>query len=244
MIADLLEKSIKQFNTKISKSRKAQAIYKKAAEGIVTYKDAKEFASITGKSLADVLVDALTEYRDLTEEEALELIPGLLRANHDRVLPVINAAQKKVCEDAGVGLKPADIYFDTERADGLSKHIRELISNDRYEVKDFAGNIEMATDNFSLSTVDNGVRYNARRHYNAGLDAIVTREYDDVGVHNRKDPCEWCLAREGTWSYADAIARGVFERHEGCGCTITYTTKKGTDVQTDWTTNTWTRVRR
>ena len=40
MIADLLEKSIRKFNTKISKSRKAQAIYKKAAEGIATYKDA------------------------------------------------------------------------------------------------------------------------------------------------------------------------------------------------------------
>ena len=244
MIADLLEKSIRKFNTKISKSRKAQAIYKKAAEGIVTYKDAKEFASITGKSLADVLVDALTEYRGITEEEALELIPGLLRANHERVIPVINAAQRKVCEEAGVGLKPADIYFDTERANGLATHIRELISNDRYEVKDFAGNIEVATDNFSLATVDNGVKYNAMVHYNAGLDAIVTREYDDVGVHNRKDPCEWCLSRAGTWSYADAMARGVFERHEGCGCTITYTTKKGTDVQTDWTTNTWTRVRR
>ena len=244
MIADLLEKSVRKFNTKISNNKAAQAIYKKAADGIATYKDAKKFASITGKSLADVLVDALTEVGGITEEDALSLIPGLLKANHDRVLPVVNAAQRKVCEEAGVGLQPAEIYFDSQRANGLATHIRELVSNDKFEVKDFAGNIEILADNFSLSTVDNAVKYNARAHYNAGLDATVTRVYDDVGVHNRKDPCEWCLSREGTWSYADAVANGVFERHPGCGCTITYTTKKGTDVQTDWTTNTWTRIRR
>ncbi len=239
MIADLLEKSIRKFNTKISNSKKVQAIYKKAAEGIATYKDAKEFASITGKSLADVLVDALTEARNITEEDALELIPGLLKANHECVIPVVNAAQKKVCKEASVGLKPVDIYFDTQRAKGLSTHIRELVSNDKYEVKDFAGNIEVLTDNFSLSTIDNAVKYNAKAHYNAGLDAIVIREYDGVGVHNRKDQCEWCKARAGVWSYADAIAHGVFERHSGCGCTITYKTQKGKKRQTDWTTNTW-----
>ena len=244
MITDLLAKSIRQFNTKISNNKKAQAIYKKAADGIATYKDAQAFASITGKSLADVLVNALTEAGEITEEDALALIPGLLRANHERVIPVINAAQRKVCEEAGVGLQPADIYFDTQRANGLATHIRELVSNDMYEVKDFAGNIEILTDNFSLATVDNGVKYNARVHENAGLDAVITRVYDGVGIHDGKDTCEWCISRAGTWSYADANANGVFERHPGCGCTITYTTKKGTDVQTDWTTNTWTRIRR
>ena len=244
MIDELLAKSIKQFNAKVGNSKKAQAILKKAADGAVTYVDAKKFAELTGKSLADVLVDALTEAGNITEEEALTLIPGLLKANHDRVLPVIDAAQRKICEDAGVGLRPVDIYFDSQRANGLATHIRELTSNDRYEVKDFSGNIEILTDNFSLATVDNGIKYNARVHNNAGLDTVVTRKYDDVGVHNRKDPCQWCLARQGSWTYEEAMANGVFERHPGCGCTITYTTKKGTDVQTDWTTNTWTRIRR
>ena len=80
---------------------------------------------------------------------------------------------------------------------------------------------------------------NATFQNNVGYTVTVERIYDEVGVHNRKDACEWCLEREGTWEYQDALAQGVFARHPGCGCTIIYYAEKGPQLQTDWTTNQW-----
>lgn len=89
---------------------------------------------------------------------------------------------------------------------------------------------------------DDFLKENARLRSELGLYAVVTRLYDGKGLHGGRDECGWCLERSGTWSYEEANRNGVFERHPGCGCTITYTTSKGHQVQTDWTTNTWADV--
>lgn len=86
---------------------------------------------------------------------------------------------------------------------------------------------------------DDFQRENAKLRNELGLETTVVRVYDGVGLHDGKTPCEWCISREGAYSYRDAIDNGVFERHPGCGCLIEYHTSKGVDVQTDWTTNTW-----
>lgn len=82
---------------------------------------------------------------------------------------------------------------------------------------------------------------NMRLRNELGLETTVVRVYDGVGLKGGKEPCEWCISREGAYSYDDAIANGVFERHPGCGCSIEYHTSRGVEVQTDWTTNTWQR---
>lgn len=80
---------------------------------------------------------------------------------------------------------------------------------------------------------------NAKLRDELGLETTVVRVYDGVGLKGGAEPCEWCISREGVYSYADAVDNGVFERHPGCGCTIEYHTSRGVDVQTDWRTNTW-----
>ena len=86
---------------------------------------------------------------------------------------------------------------------------------------------------------DDFQKANAQLREDLGLREMVVRQYDDVGLHNGKDTCEWCLQRAGTWDYSEARENGVFERHPACGCTIEVYTEKGTNRQTDWTTNTW-----
>lgn len=86
---------------------------------------------------------------------------------------------------------------------------------------------------------DDFQKENAHLRNELGLETTVVRVYDGVGLKGGREPCEWCISREGAYSYDDAVANGVFERHPGCGCTIEYHTSKGVDVQTDWTTNTW-----
>ena len=86
---------------------------------------------------------------------------------------------------------------------------------------------------------DDFQRENAQLRAELGLETTVVRVYDGVGLKGGKEPCQWCMDREGVWTYDEAISNGVFERHPGCGCTIEYHTSKGTQRQTDWTTNTW-----
>ena len=72
----------------------------------------------------------------------------------------------------------------------------------------------------ALDYLDDFNEANAKARDGLGIKQYVVREYDGVGLNNGKEPCQWCLQREGTWSYDDALSNGVFERHEGCGCTI------------------------
>ena len=92
---------------------------------------------------------------------------------------------------------------------------------------------------FSRKVHDESQKVNADNASGAGLEVRVSRTYDDVGLSGRRD-CQFCLDRECTNVTLDeAYEIGAFQRHPGCGCEITYTTEKGTKVQTDWTHNEW-----
>lgn len=86
---------------------------------------------------------------------------------------------------------------------------------------------------------DDFQKENARLRDEMGLTETVVRVYDGRGLHNGKDPCQWCIDREGVWSYKDAVQNGVFERHPGCGCRIEFHTENDRRIQTDWTSNQW-----
>lgn len=86
--------------------------------------------------------------------------------------------------------------------------------------------------NCGRSTADDSEQRSADFASNSGVEVLVSREYDDVGVHTTDkgggEDCQWCKARCGTnVPYKLAYERGMFERHPGCGCIITYQSKKG-----------------
>ena len=68
----------------------------------------------------------------------------------------------------------------------------------------------------------------------AGLEIRVTRVYDGVGL-SRGRRCQWCLERCGNeMTLAEAYKKGAFQRHPGCGCEISYTSKKGVTRTQSW----------
>lgn len=91
---------------------------------------------------------------------------------------------------------------------------------------------------------DDFLMENADLRESLGFSEVVIRKYDDKGLHNGKDPCQWCLSRAGKWSLFDAHVNGVFERHPGCNCMIEVITPSKVQVQTDWTRNMWTDIPR
>ena len=215
-------------------TKKYDAMYRKVAFGKAKYRDLEKLADMSGNSMANIIVENLSTGAVLTEQEIIELVPYALRQNHDYLSLCIENVQRQVNKQAHVGLKPVIPAFDSDRAVGLAKEIAGMEN-----VADSKKMLRQQVINNSLNIVDESVKKNARQHTMAGLKVTVIREYDGVGLHGGKDSCSWCLARAGTWDYADANENGVFERHPGCGCHISYVSEQGTQVQTDWASNTW-----
>ena len=89
--------------------------------------------------------------------------------------------------------------------------------------------------------LDDFKKRNAEIRSDAGVIQYVIREYDGVGL--KAGACNWCLERAGIWKYDEAKANGVFERHDGCGCTIDVVYGDGlTEEQIDWHHNEWSKT--
>lgn len=175
-----------------------------------------QFAKKSGSGLADAVINNMGT--EIVLEDALAVIPEALRTNHEYVTSYLTRLQTRLDEKAKIGLKPLTAPFDSDRAAGLAEAA-------------IAGNPEQLKsqiENFSMHVIDESMQMTAESRAHAGLEVLVSRKYDDVGVHNRKDPCQWCLDREcSEIPYQEAYEMGVFERHPGCECLITYTNDRG-----------------
>lgn len=237
-IADILREGIEKYDAAIADNKKITGMLKKLGAKALTYPDATRFSSETGRELGNVVSALLAgQGENLSEEDLKKLLSGLLRNNYDQVVEVIKDAQANINENAEVGLNPAIPDFDAERAEGIGKNLYGMD-----DVSDHLDNIRNLIENNSMSVVDEAIRLNAEAHDKAGLEAVVIRKYDGVGIHDRKEACKFCLSRAGRFTYQEANSRDVFRRHPGCGCEIAYITGKQVQRQTNWQTNTWTAM--
>lgn len=167
-----------------------------------------------------------------------------------------------------IGQTMQDIYGDVNqaaaiqlRADDIKKGFKFGIKNgfapDRRINKILEDAVNQTTQEGLDEALGEPVTTTARRYYDdfqkvnaearskLGFDIRVKRKYDDVGLHRGTRyarPCQWCIEREGEYSMEEAKALGIFNRHNGCGCTIEYITPNKTQVQTDWTRNEWAEI--
>lgn len=174
-------------------------------------------------------------------ENALDAV---FRENYDAVVNASSAAQKALNQNSGIGLNASDSDYSGENVQALADRLNSY--DDLSEgLSSISNDIVMQSQRYA----DDSERRSAQFDNDSGLEVLVSREYDDVGVHTTdKDggkPCQWCLDRCGTdVPYEEAYEMGMFERHPGCGCIITYKTKKGIYRQGkgDWQDNSWNEV--
>ena len=213
-------KVLKQINTDYTQymntDSSIQQLYGRLQKGRVTQPDALQFAKLGGSELADAVIANMGT--EIVLEDALAIVPEALRTNYDYVTSYMTRLQTKLDQKAKIGLKPLTAPFNADRAAGLAE-AATVSSPDL---------LKSQIMNFSMHTVDESMQMTAESRNNAGLEVLVSRKYDDVGVHNRKDPCQWCIDREcDQIPYQEAYEMGVFERHDGCECLITYTNERG-----------------
>lgn len=187
-----------------------------------TFEDVEEYA----KRLAELMVESLKGL-----PEGTDLVPFLKELGNQQrtyinsAYEVIQRAMNKAIE---VDLNPI-----------LAKSMQEVTINalkktntNEMNILDIVKSLEIPQITQNLKIVDTNIRSNASFQSKNGIQITVSRYYDDIGLRNRTQKCQWCLQRTGIdVPYQEAVNRGMFERHEGCGCKIIYKTNK-TLVQT------------
>ena len=212
---------------------------KKIRRGVATQADVSKYADNIGKAGSaamkmvlklDALPDA-TMYREIAEQT---------------IGPVMEEMWKDVNTQAALQLRTTDrkigLHVGIKTGSDPKRRIADVVNMAAGQTTQEA--LDNALTDPVISTArkyyDDFMRVNADLRDSLGFEEIVIRKYDDKGLHGGKDPCQWCLAREGTWSLFEAHVNGVFERHPGCNCMIEVITPAKTQVQTDWTHNEWT----
>lgn len=235
-INQVIQKAILSYRKKMQTDDDIQNYYKKISKGSsVSLNLANRYSARAGDIVADVYKEYIAEIPDTDDQR--KLYRALCDENYSRVNPVFEKAQKKLNEDAGVGLKA--IGADKTKSSVIDELVNEMIASGA----DLQDAVELARNKIrqmSQDYVDNGLKKNAEFQSNSGMEVLVTREYDGVGAHTTDkdggDDCQWCLIRCGVdVPYAVAKASGMFERHPGCGCIITYKSAKTTQQGADWT---------
>ena len=232
---ELVQLFTKKYDDAVKADKALLALHRKS---VVTYTDADKYAVKIGEHMAQAFSETVTEagLTDgvITRKTASALFPKMTTGMDSIVGKYARKAQATVNKRGGVGLNVLAHNHNTSRVNGLIEYAADRVYS---EIQDKLGQTIV---NYSQSVTTDTLKANAEAQERIGVKAVIVREYDGVGLHDGKDPCEWCMSRAGTWSYDEANANGVFERHDGCGCTITYTIEgDDTQVQTDWRTNTW-----
>lgn len=238
---DIVQKATAVYLRLIENDTELIHLRKLIESGKASYEAAQKYSERSGQ-LAKKAISQVGK-GDLTVTQ--EILNPILEANYQDVMTVALQAQNVIYETANVNLKPATVSYDNTYAEDISSKLES------YDDVDEALNImENTFISASQNYVDEIGRRSTKFMDESGINVLVSREYDDVGVHTTDkgggDVCHWCLERCGTdVPYDEAYEMGMFERHPGCGCIITYTTKRGVVIQGkgDWETNRWINLR-
>lgn len=225
-MAEYTERVQQLFSRELRENERLRSLQAKVEKGTATYKDAEKFAELVGKAYADSFKDVVGSAGDvggdLYFEIAQEVFPPGLHSIYESTSEYVEQVQRLQNRSIGVGLRPVVPDYGEVQSDYLRKlaEVREASAMDQV--------ISSESTWYAQKIVDATLRMNAEAHENAGLEVSVTRIYDGVGVHRRKDPCEWCLSRCGEdMTLAEAKEKDTFSRHPGCGCTIIYRSARG-----------------
>ena len=210
---------IQMFTDRVFKDKSMQSLRSKISKD-GTFEDVEEYAKLLGEILDDTI-------KDVPIDELEPILEALTKLEGKYINGVSAFVQQRINKELGTDLgavieeKTQNLVLETYKQSKYIENPEDLYT----KLKNSA-----ITEN--LKQVDNFQKKNAEFHSNIGFNVTVTRIYDEIGLRDRTQPCQWCLSRCGVdVPYDEAIDRGMFERHEGCGCKIIYKTVDFTSVQ-------------
>lgn len=210
---------VQMFTDRVFKDKSMQALRSKISKD-GSFEDVEEYAKLLGEILDDAI-------KDVPIDELEPILEALTKLEGKYINGVSSFVQQRINKELGTELgavieeKTQNLVLETYKQSKYIENPEDLYT----KLKNSA-----ITEN--LKQVDNFQKKNAEFHSNIGFKVTVTRIYDEIGLRDRTQPCQWCLSRCGVdVPYDEAIERGMFERHEGCGCKIIYKTINFTSTQ-------------
>lgn len=235
MIEDVAPKLLSEIKNDFAK-RKAKNGYiskylNRLKGGKVTFDDTQRYSKELGKELGESLSGVL-KAENLPDGKlywniADRTVKPMYSDVHDEVNLSAEATQKILDLEQGIGLNAIKPEIEEYRVKG----ILEAITKDGLKDDELSAALKVLTENLTEHFFDDFIAENAGFRDSAGLQAIVIREAKG------KKPCEWCLEKEGTYTYKEAQKNGIFQRHTSCKCSITYKTKTKKDTLADMLTH-------
>lgn len=225
----------KIFDAAVDADPRLRRVENRIRDGTATQKDVLLYSQRLGKHASDackaVLVAENLPDGKLYYNIGERTVKKLIQENEASILAVASKQNAAMNANAGIGLKAKKPKRD--RAESLVS----AMCNDEVDAEGVLRLLGDPMITVHATVVDDFIQENAEVAAKAGIEVEIIREYDGVGLHGGKDACEFCLSREGRWSYGEAYDNGVFERHTGCGCTVTYV--YGSFSQDVWSKASW-----
>lgn len=228
LIADVTD----EFHRLYEKSDGIRYLLEKVREGTATYAEAQQYSlevsRLIGAAYEKHVSSAVLPDGRMYYNISSRLIPATLDENYKAVSDYAVKVQKKLNENARIGIAAKAAEKDADRVEGL---VNLASSADQYD--DVAGQLQTAFENYSQSIVDKTIQANASLQYRVGLSPKIIRRAE-------RKCCRWCSDLAGEYEYP-GVPDDVYRRHENCRCTVEYDPGSGKrqNVHTKgWTTST------
>lgn len=224
----LYEKIKKEFDRKISDSKKLNTLSEKLAKGTATYKEAHEFAIESGGILSQAFQNNISSsvlpggrlYYNIADR----IIRPIMGDLYEGVADYSKEVQTLLNKQHKIGIKAIKPELNEDKVQGIVD-----ITSGKKRFDDIAYMLGDPLINFAQTIVDDTVQANADFQYRAGLSPKIIRTATGKC-------CEWCNKLEGAYEYEKVSDTGnnVFRRHEHCRCMVEHDNGDGkrTNVHT------------
>lgn len=225
IVPGLLDEIEAAFSAALEADPRYIRIAARIRDATATLDDVHALSVITGEALADALTAFMVPeampggvyYWNIVER----ILTKTLRGNYDIINGAAVEIQKYIDLAQGIGLNPVTAPFPQSRARGLI----EKVVGDQVNPSRWLGEpVVNITESFS----DDFMRENARAGAQAGLESKIIRKLGSFEIRRAKKrtyevPCDWCQSLAGVYVYDGNQPPEIFQRHESCRCTVTFT---------------------
>jgi len=232
MPVDIGQELYEQIKAEFDKLTAADGFIKTVAgrisAGTATMEDVSLYAQQLGVRLRQVLGDKIRAdvlpngqmYYNIAEK----ILGPILHDNYDLVNQTAADVQRILDKRHNINIKPQKAAFPDDRVQAICNAAKDQEAARAAEI------MGRASDTVSRSFADDYMEENAKFRSKAGFQTYIVRATDGKC-------CEWCSRQAGKYSYPDATPHEVFQRHDNCGCTVTY--ENGGMRQDVWSKRTW-----
>jgi len=205
----------------IGENGQLRAILKRIAEGRAGFSDTMQYAIVSGRIMGKELSSVILELAEGRPEIARQL----LLDRYDDINDLCDQVQTALDAKQGLHLRPQKAPFPAERVKQITDSLTDPTASD-----DTIRRRARSSANIAASFHDDYIKANADFRSKSGLQCYITRETDGKC-------CPWCTDLAGHYRYPEDIPESIFQRHDNCGCTVTY--ENGRQRQNVWTKQNW-----